>query len=110
LSQLLDNKSFTILYTLFCNRYKVVITVLANSKANVFVLFNIKYTKKISEFLNTLLKTLERPVSVKGYNRQIEKPIISILQIYLQVDRQQQYNVSFLVIDLEYYNIIFNCK
>jgi hypothetical protein len=83
LSQLLDRKSFTILYTLSCNRYRVKTTALADSRTNTFVFLDTKCTKKISEFLNNLLETLERPVLVKGYNRQIDKPITSILQIYL---------------------------
>jgi hypothetical protein len=83
LSQLLDRKSFTILCTLSCNRYRVKTTALADSGTNVFVLLNTKCVKKISEFLNNLLEILERPVLVKEYNRQIDKLIISILQIYL---------------------------
>jgi hypothetical protein len=110
LSWLLDRKSFTILYTLSCNRHRVKTTALADSETNAFALLDTKYTRKISEFLNNLLETLERPVLVKGYNRQIDKPIISILQIYLQVNRQQQYNMSFLVTDLGYYNVILGYK
>jgi hypothetical protein len=110
LSQLLDRKSFIILYTLSHNRHRVKTTALADSGANAFVLLDTKCIRKISEFLNNLLKTLERPVLVKGYNGQIDKSIISILQIYLQVNRQQQYNVSFLVIDLEHYDVILGYK
>ena len=79
LSQLLGRKSFTILYTLFRNRYRVTTTALADSKANAFALFNTKCTKKISKFLNTPIETLEKPILVKGYNRQIRTPITSIL-------------------------------
>jgi hypothetical protein len=79
LSQLLGKKSFTILCTLSCNRCRVNTTALANSKANAFVLLNTRCAKKISEFLNTLLEILERPVLVKGYNRQLGKPITSTL-------------------------------
>jgi hypothetical protein len=79
LSQLLDKKSFTILCTLFCNRYRVITTVLANSRANAFTLLDTKCTKKISKFLNTFIETLKKPISVKGYNRQIETSIVSVL-------------------------------
>ena len=58
LSQLIDRKSFTILYTLSCNRYRVNTTALADSGANVFTFLDIKYTKKISEFLNTSIKSI----------------------------------------------------
>ena len=70
LSRLLSKKSFTVLYTLFCNRCKVNTTTLANLEANAFALFNTKCAKKLSEFLNTLLEILEKLILVKGYNRQ----------------------------------------
>jgi hypothetical protein len=79
LSQLLDRKSFTVLCTLFYNRYRVITTVLADSEVNAFALFNTKCTKKISEFLNTFIKTLKKPISVKGYNGQIKTSIVSVL-------------------------------
>ena len=86
LSRLLSGKSFTTLCTLFHNRYRVVTNALADSGANAFALLNTKCAKKISEFLNTLLETLERPVPVKGYNRKIGKLIMSILRLHLRVD------------------------
>jgi hypothetical protein len=83
LSWLLSRKSFIVLYTLSCNRYRVKTTALANSRANAFALLNTNCARKISEFLNTSLKTLERPIPVKEYNRQAGKPITLILQTYL---------------------------
>jgi hypothetical protein len=88
------------------NRCRVTTTALANTRANAFALLNTKCAKKISEFLNTLLETLERPVLVKGYNKQIGKLITLTLCIYLQINRQQLYNMPFLVTDLGYYNVI----
>ncbi len=67
LSYLLGRKSFTILCTLSRNRYRVNIITLANSRANAYALFNIKYAK-IAKFLHILVETLKRPVLVKGYN------------------------------------------
>ena len=83
LSWLIGRKSFTISCTLSCNRCRVNTTTLTNSRANAFTLLNTKYAKKISEFLNTLIEVLERPVPIKGYNRQMGNPITSILQTYL---------------------------
>jgi hypothetical protein len=79
LSQLLGGKSFTILCTLFRNRYRVTTTALADSRANAFALLNTKCAKKISKFLNTLIETLEKPIPVKGYNRQTGTPITFVL-------------------------------
>ena len=69
LSWLIGRKSFTILYTLSYNRYRVNTTTLANSRANTFALLNTKCIRKISKFFNILLEILERPISIKGYNR-----------------------------------------
>jgi hypothetical protein len=79
LSWLLSRKSFIILCTLSYNRCRVKTTALANSKANAFALLNTNCARKISEFLNVLLKALERLVPIKGYNRQARKPITLIL-------------------------------
>ena len=56
------------LCTLFRNGYRVTTTALANSRANAFALLNTKYTKKIAEFLNTPIETLEKLILVKGYD------------------------------------------
>jgi hypothetical protein len=61
LSRLLGGKSFTIPCTLSCNGCRVKTTALANSRTDAFALLNIKCARKISEFLNTLLETLEKP-------------------------------------------------
>ena len=76
LSRLLGRKSFTILYTLSRNRCKVNTTTLADLGANAFAFFDTKCAKKLFEFLNTPLKILERPILVKGYNRQAGQLII----------------------------------
>ncbi len=68
LSCLLGRKSFTILYTLSCNRYRVNTIILANFKVNAYGFLNTKCAKKIVKFLHILVKTLERPILIKGYN------------------------------------------
>ena len=110
LSWLLGGKSFTVLCVLSCNGYRVKTTALANSRANAFTLLDTQCARKISEFLNTLLETLEKPVLVKGYDGRMGKPITTILQAHLQVNRRRMYNVPFLVTDLGHYNAILGCK
>jgi hypothetical protein len=83
LSWLIGGKSFTVPCTLSRNGCRVTTTALANTRANAFALLDTKCAKKVSEFLNTLLETLERPVLVKGYNGQMEKPITLALKIHL---------------------------
>ena len=110
LSQLMDRKSFIIPCTLSCNGCGVDTTALADSGANAFALLDTACAEKVSEFLNTPLETLERPVPVRGYNRQMGNPITLILQIHLQVNGQRQYNVPFLVTDLGHHDVILGCK
>jgi hypothetical protein len=82
LSQLLGGKSFTVPCTLFRNGYGVTTTALANSRANAFALLNTKCAKKIAEFLNTPIETLEKPILVKGYDGQMGTPITSVFQTH----------------------------
>ena len=79
LSRLMGGKSFTIPCTLSRNGCRVNTTALADSRANAFALLDTKCARKISEFLNTSLETLDRPILIKGYNRQIGNPIALIL-------------------------------
>jgi len=88
LSWLLSRKSFTVLCTLACNRYGVKTTALANSRANAFTLLDTAAAQRILDFLNALIEILEQLIPVKGYNRQLGKPITNMLQINLKVDRQ----------------------
>ena len=110
LSRLLGGKSFTTLCTLFRNGYGVITNALADSGANAFALLDTKCAEKTSEFLNTPLETLERPVPVKGYNGKPGKPIMSILRLHLRVDGRRQYNVPFLVTDLGHHDMILGRK
>ena len=83
LSQLIGRKNFTILYTLFKNRSGVKTAALADTRANAFALLDTKCAQEMSRFLNVPLDPLEKPISVKGYNGHVRKPISSILQMNL---------------------------
>ena len=52
LNWLISKKNCIILCTLFCNKYQILIFALSNSKANAFILINIKYVAKLADFLN----------------------------------------------------------
>ena len=79
LSQLISRKSYTIPCTLFCNRYQVLTSALANSGANIFTLINTKCAIKLADFLNIPLEELPKPIPIYRYNRQVGQPITSIL-------------------------------
>jgi hypothetical protein len=110
LSRLLGRKSFTVPCTLSRNGCGVNTTALANSGANAFALLDTKCAEKLSEFLNTPLETLEKPVPVKGYNGQMGQPITQLLRTHLRVNGRRQYNVPFLVTDLGHYDVILGRK
>ena len=69
LSQLVSKKSYTILCTLFHNRYQVLTSTLANLGANAFTLIDTKYAIKLADFLNIPLKELPKPIPICRYNR-----------------------------------------
>jgi hypothetical protein len=100
LSQLLGGKSFTVPCTLFRNGYGVTTTALADSGANAFALLDTKCAKKIAEFLNTPIETLEKPIPVKGYDGQMGTPITSVFRTHFRINGRRQYNMPFLITDL----------
>jgi hypothetical protein len=110
LGQLIGGKSCTILCTLFCNRYQVLTSALADSGANTFTLIDTQYAAKLTNFLNILIEDLPKPIPIYGYNGWVRQPIISILRIHLCINRQWQYNIPFLITDLGSYNIILGRK
>jgi len=79
LGQLVGGRSCTIPYTLFRNKYQVLTSALANSRANAFTLIDTQCAVKLAKFLNTPFKELPKPVPICGYNRRIGPPIITIL-------------------------------
>jgi len=110
LSQLVSEKSCTIFCTLFHNGYQVLTSVLADLGVNAFTLINTKCAAKLTDFLNALLEELPKPISIYRYNRLVGQPITNILQIYLWVDRQRQYNILFLITDLGSHDMILERK
>jgi len=110
LSWLVSGKSCTILCTLFCNGYQVLTFALADLRANAFTLIDTKCAAKLTDFLNTPLEKLPKPISICGYNGLVGRPITSILQIHLQVDRQRQYNIPFFITDFGSHNMILERK
>ena len=69
LGRLISGKSYTILYTLFCNRYQVLIFALANIKINAFTLIDTQYAIKLTDFLNIPIEDLPKPIPIYKYNR-----------------------------------------
>ena len=106
----MGGKSFTIHCILLRNGYRVNTTTLANTRANAFTLLNTRCIVKLSEFLNTPLEPLENPIPIKGYNGNTSTSITLVLQTHFKVNRQRQYNIPFLIIDLRDHDIILRQK
>ena len=68
LGQLVSKRSYAIPYTLFHNKYQVLIFALANSKVNTLALINTQYTIKLANFLNIPIKELPKLISIYGYS------------------------------------------
>jgi hypothetical protein len=86
LGQLIGGKSCTIPCILFCNRYQVLTSALANSGTNAFTLIDTQYTIKLADFLNAPIEDLPKPIPIYRYNGWVGQPIMSILQIHLRVN------------------------
>ena len=86
LGQLIGEKSYTISCTLFCNKYQVLTSTSADSRANTFTLIDTQYTIKLANFLNILIEDLPKPIPIYKYNGWVGQPIISILRIYLCIN------------------------
>jgi len=86
LGRLVSGRSCTIPYTLFRNRYQVLTSALANSRANAFALIDTQCAVKLADFLNAPLKELPKLIPIRGYNGRIGPPITTILRIYLRVN------------------------
>ena len=110
LGRLVSRRSCTIPCTLFRNRYQVLTSTLANSRANALALIDTQYTIKLANFLNTPIKELPKPIPICGYSGRIGPPITTILRIYLYINGRRQYNIPFLITDLGSYNIILGRK
>ena len=89
LSWLVGGRSYTIPCSVFCNRYQVSISILADTRANAFILINSLYAKKLFEFLNTLIERLPKPILVYSYNSLYRESLTTFLQAHLHVDGQR---------------------
>jgi hypothetical protein len=92
------------------NKYTVKLNVLADFKANSFVFINTLYAINIAKFLNVKAQRLSCLINVKGYNRKAGSAITYILQLYLIINRQRQYHIPLLILDLGSYDCILGRK
>jgi hypothetical protein len=97
-------------YTITHNKYTVKLNVFINSKANSFVFINTFYIINIIKFLNVKAQRLSCFINVKGYNKKAGSAITHILRLYLIIDKQRQYYIPFLILNLGSYDCILGYK
>jgi hypothetical protein len=71
LGRLVGGRSYTIPCTLFRNRYQVLTSALANSRANAFTLIDTQYAIKLADFLNAPVEDLPKLIPICGYNGRV---------------------------------------
>jgi hypothetical protein len=70
-------------YNLVFNRHRFKTPALINTRANDYVLINIKFAQRLSRFLSTLIHTLPTLITVRGFNRQSRQTINHYIILYL---------------------------
>jgi hypothetical protein len=92
------------------NRYKVDLHALANTRANGFAFINTTYAINIAKFLDIKATWLKKPIFVKGFDSKQRHVVTHILTLYLFINKRQQTNIPFCILDLGNYNIILRLK
>ena len=93
-----------------CNRYSIDLHSLIDSRANGFAFINTLFAIKTTKFLDTKFVQLKCPILVKGFDGEQGNTITHVLILHLTIDRRQQENLPFCILDLENYNVIFGLK
>ena len=110
LGRLVGGKSCSILCTIFCNRFQVFSSALADTRANAFTLINSKCVRKLFKYLATPFKKLLKPIQVRGYDGSGTQSITTVLQMHIRIDGRRQYNIPFLIANLGGFDLILGCK
>ena len=110
------------MYKLSRNRYSIQTKALTDTRANGFAFINNLYAVDIIKFLNLKAERLPNLIIVRGYNRKAQNVITHYLRLHMTIDRQCQYNIPLLILDLglhdyilgykwlEYFGILVNTK
>ena len=72
-----------------CNRYRIKLYTLANTKANRFTFINTVYTINVAKFLNIKATRLKEPIAVKGFNSQQGYAVSYFLTLHLSINRRR---------------------
>jgi hypothetical protein len=106
----MGRRHFTIPYTILHNGYRINLYALADTKANGFAFIDTACTIDTAKFLNIKATKLKEPIAVKGFNSKQGYTVTYFLTLYLFINKQQQTNIPFCILDLGNYNIILRLK
>jgi hypothetical protein len=92
------------------NGYRINLHALADTRANRFAFIDTAYAIDIAKFLNIKVTKLKEPIAVKGFNSKQGYAVTYFLTLHLSINRQQQTNIPFCILDLRNYDIILRLK
>ena len=92
------------------NRYSIDIQSLIDSRANGFAFINTSFAIEATKFLDTKSIQLRHPILVKRFDREQGNTITYVLILYLTINKRQQENLPFCILDLGNYNVILGLK
>ena len=102
---------FTVSYCLAFNGYHVdKISILPDLGANGFAFLDTRCTTDIAKFCGIQPQRLEREIYTKGYDGRQSTSIQFYIIVHLLLDNRELFNIPFLILDLDNYNIILSIK
>jgi hypothetical protein len=106
----MGGRHFTILCTILHNGYKINLHALANTRANRFTFIDTACAINTAKFLNIKAIELKEPIAIKGFDSKQGYIVTYFLTLHLSINKQQQTNISFCILDLRNYDIILRLK
>jgi hypothetical protein len=92
------------------NGYRINLYALANTRANGFAFIDTACAINTAKFLNIKATKLKEPIAVKGFNSKQGYTVTYFLTLHLSINKQQQTNIPFCILDLGNYDIILRLK
>jgi hypothetical protein len=92
------------------NSYRINLYALANTKANGFTFIDTACAINTAKFLNIKAIELKKPIAVKGFNSKQGYAVTYFLTLHLSINKQQQTNIPFCILDFRNYDIILRLK
>ena len=96
-------------YDITLNRITVHLTLLPNTGANAFVIIHPRIVIPFLKIANGAMQPLRQPIAAKGYDGKSINQITYYTILILILDRRR-IRISFLILNISYYDIILGRK